>query len=449
MARGKRNSPGENDASDDLNDDDAVIDYVPAGSLPPPQPQFTAPSTEAERRTEDMWERLLGTDEVGTGYVNVTRVMGAGNSSEDFVQKFPADQYDFEDLLEHLRETYGPGAYRIRLYVKSGSGRFSLKGNRLATIAKPLPGSGIPAIRDAGRQGQELATVLATFESMQQRSQQQMEQLIERMERRQAPQGNPAVEFAQTMQAMMVAMTPIFGLMKGDARPTQTDPIEMLTKVMALQKQLQPPGAAVVESESESILGVVKEGIKALPLILSARNNATRAALPPATPPAAQRRPVAPTFAPVPDASPVVEGEVQGGEASSAVIDRAAGNRAHPLHDNLCDLLNAAQAWADGHPNVEPEDIARMVVDGMDEGQRPLFRAFLESPTLARELVAIHPASLDHMEWLLAMKDETIAMLDLIDGDNQGYDGALDNESPEALTDAGSQRQEDQPPKTA
>jgi hypothetical protein len=449
MARGKRNNEG-NDPLDHVDDDSDIVDYVPAGTLPPPQPSFTAPATEAERRTEDMWERLLGTDEVGTGYVNVSRVTGAGNSSEDFVQKFPADQYDFEDLLEHLREHYGPGAYRIRLYVKGNGGRFTLKGNRLATIAKPLPGSGVAAIRDTGRQGQELATVLATFESMQQRSQQQMEQLIERMERRQAPQGNPAVEFAQTMQAMMVAMTPIFGLMKGDSRPAQTDPIEMLTKVMALQKQLQPPTGATIEGESESILGVVKEGIKALPMILSARNNATRTALPPAAPQAAQRRPVAPTFAPITDAPKAPEGEVPvGAHPAPDEIDRNAGDLAHPLHDNLCDLLNAAKAWSEGQPNVEPEQVAQMIVEGLQDAQIPLFRAFLESPTLARDLVNIHPASLDHMEWLLAMKDETIAMLDLIDGDNQGYDAASANDAPEALPDDGQQRQEDQPPKTA
>lgn len=455
----KANENPSRDPLDDADDDREVIDMVPVGSLPPPQPSGMPPPTEAERRTEDLWERLLGTDEVGTGYINVGRVMGAGNTSEDFVQKFPADQYAYEDLLEHLREVYGPGAYRIRLYVKNSRGNFVMRGNKLATIAKPISNA-IPTIRESGRNGNDTTAILATFEAMQQRSQQQMEALIERIERRNAqPSRSPALEMAETMQAMMTAMAPMFAMLKSNSAPVpQTDPLDMLTKVLALQKQLQPPMQEPAGGGETNWLDVVKEGLKALPTVINARNDGVRRALPNPAPKPAQRRPLAPTFAPVAEPGPAdpatwraESGEegVESDEGEMVPVDRTLGDRLHPLHDNLCDLLNAARSFdVKGEP--EPDQVAQMMVDQMGEGQRPLFRQFLESRTLLKDLVAIHPDAIDSAEWLLDLRDSVIERLDLIEGINQGYDqGSSAHPAPDADDDAGLDRQEDRPPETA
>lgn len=451
----------DNPSHDPLDgaDDDEIIDMVPAKSLPPPpDTSFVPPQTEAERRTEDMWERLLGTDEVGTGYVNVSRVTGAGNSSEDFVQKFPADQYDYEDLLEHLRETYGPGSYRIRLYVKGRGGRYMLRGNRLSTIAKPISNA-MPTIRESGRNGNDTAALLATFEAMQQRSQQQMEALIDRIERRNSqPTRSPALEMAETMQAMMTAMAPMFAMLKSNNNSApQQDPLDMLAKVLALQKQLQPPMLESGGGGETNWMDVVKEGLKALPAVLGARNDMVRKALPNPAPQAVTRRPLAPTFAPVTDTperpisvDPPYGAEAAAGEGVEVVpTDRAKGNRAHPLHGNLCDLLDAAKSFdIAGEP--EPDQVAKLMVDNMPEEQRPLFRGFLESPTLLKDLVAIHPDAIDHAEWLFDLRDSVIEALDLIEGVNEGYDqGSLDAPDAETLDDAGNDSQADQPPQTA
>ena len=451
----KANENPSRDPLDDADDDREVIDMVPLGSLPPPQPSGMPPPTEAERRTEDLWERLLGTDEVGTGYINVGRVMGAGNTSEDFVQKFPADQYAYEDLLEHLREVYGPGAYRIRLYVKNSRGNFVMRGNKLATIAKPISNA-IPTIRESGRNGNDTTAILATFEAMQQRSQQQMEALIERIERRNAqPSRSPALEMAETMQAMMTAMTPLFAVMKSNNNAPQVDPLDMLTKVLAIQKQLQPPaGEAPGETDWKD---VIKEGLKALPAVINARNDNVRRALPNPAPQATPRRPMAPTFTPVDDRSPAdpstwrAESGAEGEEEPVTLVpvDRSVGNRLHPLHDNLCDLIDASRAFeANGEP--EPDQVAEMMVTQMDEAQRPMFRQFLESRTLLKDLAAIHPDALDSAEWLLDLRDSVIERLDLIEGINQGYDqGSSAHPAPDADDDAGLDRQEDRPPETA
>lgn len=452
--------PTQNDADDPLDRDDDTIEFVPAGSLPPPQPTMTA-QTDAERKTEDLWERMLGVDDAGTGYVAIHRVVGGAGSSEEFVEKIPSDRFGYEDLLEYLRETYGPGDYRIRLYVKNGRGNFVLRGNRMAPIARRISNA-MPAIREGGRQGQEMTAVLATFEAMQQRSQQQMAELIDRIERRNsAPSRSPALEMAETMQAMMTAMAPMFALLKGgNAQAPQTDPLDMLTKIMALQRQLQPP---VVEREETGagMMDVVKAGLTALPAILNARNDGARRALPQPPPQPTPRKPLAPTFDPVETAPPAGVASAEAGEEGIRPaqppmgVDRNKGNRLHPLHDNLCSLLDAAIAW-EGADESTPEDeiptperVAQVMVDNMDEGQRPLFRQFLESRTLVRDLVAIHPDAIDHTEWLLDLRDEVIDRLDLIDGVNRGYDQDSSPLDPDSADNDGQQNQEDRPPQTA
>jgi len=450
--------PTQNDADDPLDRDDDAIEFVPAGSLPPPQPPPMSAQTDAERKTEDLWERMLGVDDAGTGYVAIHRVVGGAGSSEEFVEKIPSDRFGYEDLLEYLRETYGPGDYRIRLYVKNGRGNFVLRGNRMAPIARRISNA-MPAIREGGRQGQEMTAVLATFEAMQQRSQQQMAELIDRIERRNsAPSRSPALEMAETMQAMMTAMAPMFALLKGgNAQAPQTDPLDMLTKIMALQRQLQPPTVEREESGA-GMMDVVKAGLTALPAILNARNDGARKALPQPAPQPAPRRPLAPTFSPVDQPPPAGPVSAEAGEEGISVappygaqptgVDRSVGNRLHPLHDNLCSLLDAAISW-EATDEPTPEQVAQVMVDNMEEAQRPLFRQFLESRTLVRELVAIHPDAIDHTDWLLALRDEVIDRLDLIEGVNSGYDQDSIAPDTDSAPDDGQQSQEDRPAQTA
>lgn len=462
MAKKKGEIQDNGGDGDVLGDEGDVIDMVPLDRLPPP-PQM-APATDAERKTEDLWERMLGTDDAGTGYVTIHRLTNGTGAAEDFVEKFASDRMGYEDILEYLRENYGPGEYRMRLYVKTGRGNFVLRANRSSTIVKRMT-STMPAVRDAARTGQEMTTVLATFEAMQQRSQQQMADMVERIERRNAqPQRNSTIEMIETIAGFATAIGPLLPLIMGNRTPA-TDPLDTLTKLMSIQRQLQPAPGAVIEGDGgDNIMGVVKAGIMALPAILSARNDTTRRALPSPPPQAAPRKPLAPTFDPVDTRPPAAasapaqtESDVDDG--AMMPVDRNKGDRLHPLHGTLCDLLNAAAAWQNsGEP--EPAQVAKMVMDNLSAAHQPVFRAFLEASTLVKDLVAIHPDAIDHVEWLLAMRDEVLDLMDGELGDEvdadlqedtvQGYDQATETPpDAETPTDVGLDRQEDHPPQTA
>lgn len=89
--------------------------------------------SDAEEKAALLQEAL--SEDAGS-FITCHRVVGSGNIPEEFVARFQADKYDYAQILEYLKENYGGGEYRLRLYVK---GRLRKGGNKLIQIANAIP----------------------------------------------------------------------------------------------------------------------------------------------------------------------------------------------------------------------------------------------------------------------------------------------------------------------
>ena len=85
--------------------------------------------TESEKKVDAFADALKDDP---NSFVNVSRQLLGGNSPMEFVGRYPADKYDFGELLALMQEKYGPGDYRFMLYAKG-----KLRANKLFSIAAP------------------------------------------------------------------------------------------------------------------------------------------------------------------------------------------------------------------------------------------------------------------------------------------------------------------------
>jgi hypothetical protein len=118
--------------------------------------------SDADIKADLLSEALL---EDANSFVMIHRLISGGNMPEEYISRLPADKYDYGQLLEYLRENYGGGDYRVRLYVK---GRLKKGGNKLIQIAKKITPSNV-ALSHAGEAASILDTVLGRMEENNQR----------------------------------------------------------------------------------------------------------------------------------------------------------------------------------------------------------------------------------------------------------------------------------------
>lgn len=134
-------------------------------------PQQPIEKTNAETLA-DAWVEALTSDP--QAFISVNRQPNGGNGTMEFVARFPADKYDYGQLLSHLQQKYGGGDYRILLYAKG-----KLRANKLETIATEKNIAETPHNMD-GVAG-ILRSVMDTMEK-------QNRQIMELMSQRQNPQ---------------------------------------------------------------------------------------------------------------------------------------------------------------------------------------------------------------------------------------------------------------------
>ncbi|PCI44011.1 MAG: hypothetical protein COB41_05600 [Proteobacteria bacterium] len=87
-------------------------------------------STDADIKTDAFLNALKEDPEA---FVNVSRQLTDGKSAMEFVARYPADKYDYGQLQEHLKISYGGGDYRLLLYSNG-----KIKANKLISIACQL-----------------------------------------------------------------------------------------------------------------------------------------------------------------------------------------------------------------------------------------------------------------------------------------------------------------------
>lgn len=116
--------------------------------------------TEMERKTADFADSMR--DMGASDEILVKRQVGNGKEPMEHVATFQSDEYSYSQLLEHLRNNYGGGLYRIYLRVNGKN-----KGNSLVRIAETKkPYDNAPSA--TGEMGSFMSNVLREIRDMQQ-----------------------------------------------------------------------------------------------------------------------------------------------------------------------------------------------------------------------------------------------------------------------------------------
>lgn len=202
------------------------------------------PHTDADDKADDLISALRDDKEA---FVNVMRQPFGGNSRMEFVERIPADKYDYGQLMHYLGTTYGGGDYRLMVYA---SGK--LKGNKLQSIAAKIKPDkqGVTA---GGEAANILSTVLQQIEANNARMMQMMQQMA-------TPQSNRTEMLQEMLLYKQLFDKPSGGL--GE-----------LTQAITALKELGVPIGNTIEHEKEEGFGdLLSKMTPAIEAIVTANN---------------------------------------------------------------------------------------------------------------------------------------------------------------------------------
>lgn len=367
MARSTRN-----------DDDEQVFEVVVPGEQDNAEPT----GTEAKRRTSATLEQMCGAHEIGEGYVAVASVE---NGNESRCEKIPADKFAYDDLLDHIKAKYGPGDYRMRLYVKSPRGNFVLAENRLETLKAPLQATAAPAI-PAGTDPAVVALL--------QGQQAQFDKMIAKLDQG-TPKQMSMAEILTAVGGFVAAVSPIVVPLM---TRRQENPMAQLRDLLTITKDaraLQAGEAPAAEAAGgATAMDLVQTGLQTFAAMLQTRQ---LNALPPGTQPAPHAAAPAPMALAAPQGTPAIP--------PSNLPDVS-------LFVAQADAIMAA-CLAD--PTVEgAERAAQTAAAQIPEAFYPMAVGTLEHPFFIKAVLAQKPEFVDIIDWLMYMRDE---MVDILTGE--------------------------------
>ena len=193
--------------------------------------------TDAEKKVDAIREALNSDPEA---FLSVARQLNGGNSSMEFVGRFPADKYDLAQLQAYLQSHFGGGDYRVKLYAKG-----KIAANTLLSIAKQVEEMSSNKLNE----NNALSAVLTRVDNMQQ-------QMMAFMQQQNSGQSR------KEMLEEMLMYKQLFSD-GGNSR----DPLQQLRDIMALQQDLGLGGLPAPEEKEPGFGGLIE---KLTPLITAA-----------------------------------------------------------------------------------------------------------------------------------------------------------------------------------
>ena len=333
-----------------------------------------APMSDADLKSALLVEAL---NEDAQSFISVNRVVASGNMPEEYVARFPADKYDYGQVMEHLRLHFGGGEYRLRLYAK---GRLRKGGNKLVTIAHPQK------LQVENNDNTTLQIVMAQMEKMN-------VQIVEVLKDKNGG-GSSRMEM---MQELMM-MKQVFSSEKSGGGMGE------IISVISSLKELGINIGSVAEPEEKGFSHLLE---MAAPVFAQA--------LAPREPQVQQyRQNPAPQLAQQHQQQPPTQNK---GEKMNMMI--AMG---------LVPLINAAKK------NAPPENYAPMVIDNVPEEK---LRQFFNTPTGMSELIKIKPEIANYLDWFKLLGEHVKANLGLPSTVDDLYYDEGDDSVIENLTETG------------
>lgn len=345
--------------------------------------------TDATRKSADLYWRMLGEGDEGTGYMTVHYLTHGNGQSEMSVRRFPSDKHTLEEMIEIVRTEDAPrihpnkpGDYRFRLYIKNTTGRFSMVGNKLVEIlAAPVSAAPAQAMAVTAGAGSDPAMIalLRDVLAEQKRTQAEMLESVRNLANAREKSGPTLVEI------LTVAGPLVAPLIAAWLQRPKDDPMKALTTALTLtgtikemrdsNDGLPPPG-----DEKPWYADMLARTVNNLPVVLQALNQRTAngaASAPMQVPPMVDNGPTPPPT----------------------------GDTSHPFYQQVSVLVQV-------QTQTDPDEVAQQLWTQMPPQNRDALVGFLRQPGYFRHLAAIHPGVLDEPGWWADLADGLLERAD-------------------------------------
>lgn len=348
-------------------------------------------TTEAKRRTKATLEQMGGKDDVGQGYVTVFK-MESGNESR--CEKISADKYGYDDLLDYIKESYGPGDYRFRLYVKHARGNFVMAENRVETLKGAIRS---PVVAQQGTDP-AILTMLA-------RQEETMAKITARME---SSGQFDAAKMINTVAGLITAVAPLIPLFKG----RQTSPMAEMKELLAITqgvRELQGPSVPEIATGATT-MDLINTGMQTVAAMLAAPRGVPQ-----------------PTHNPAALPAPSVT-QVNGAPIQASPAQATGDDPDVSLFAMQADLMiQACQANPTADGAIQAANMAAMQIP---DAAIPAVLETLEHPFFLRAMIRQRADLLDIVDWLGYMREELFAILDERNAPTEVGDVATDTGRP-------------------
>lgn len=340
------------------------IDISDGTYVDPDEPQKTS----ADEALDDFMSKSRAVG--ATAKITVNKLSNGVNSAETFCAYYPVDKYDYFELLEVIRDTWGAGDYRLYCTIKGKKGVLQ---NEFISIAPAIRPNNLPSVIQKADNTDLLSVMLSAI-------QESNNKVIEAMQ----SGGSNRQQFLQEL----LLYKQIFD---GGAQPKQSilSGVKEMAETMAILREL---GGG--ESKESGMMDLAIEAVKGLTPVAAALMT-QRAAHPPAS---HRQRPQRPKPTPAPS-------DKQGQTIDSQPIET--NPRTEPTQEptqepimqhyksqleQLCTLLNFSQP--------DPAEFATQLDDGLEtDAQVEALGVLLESENPLAELQKVCPNVAKHSEW--------------------------------------------------
>lgn len=307
------------------------------------------PKTHADSMLDELLSDLNDTSD--NVQLRILRQTGSGKEAMQFVEAMPPDKYNADELYLYLRESYGPGDYRIQVR-RNGK----IAANKLISIA---------AKKAVSRENTgDSSALLQAIQAMQDQISHQNQAIARMM---QQPQGNNKKEFLEEMM--------LYKQLFSDNAPRQSGGVgELLQSVEALKTLGINVGVPSAGDDDEGFGGIIE---KMSPLLMAALQGNQN-----------QQPPAGPQSQPKPNPQ-------QRPENDPKMFEKL------QLKMGVQQMVNAARKGAD------PSLLAEFVTNTVDQ---TIVDKYLTNPQAFKMVCSINKDASPHESWFNDMREHINAL---------------------------------------
>lgn len=352
------------------------------------------PMSDEEKAFSDFRNSLEAGDEVATLIVHKVPTSKNGPAAQTksiYCFHCPIDRYEYNELMQVIRDTYGGGVYRL---MCSKKGKRGLAFNRLVEIAEPIkPDFETGSNEKYNPVGGQFDAIGNMLLKMQERT----EEMLSRM----TPQ-NQASDPFNSMERIIGILAGLNGLL-----PQQKQSGDVLSEMERFAKFREIGQSLFGGSDGNSEKGfydLATESIRALSPVISQVAQGSQPKVTPAIPwqqPASTEQHSTPNPQPssTPNSAPVDNGAINvNAEKERQIMAQQIGIL----------ITNAKRG-------ISPEAMAETVVNMTPDNQLEKLHTFISAPDCLQRMIALNPEVRDFEQWFTSLRDSILAEISVDD----------------------------------